>query len=389
MVAVADDWTAVYYNPAGLALQRGTQFAIGYGFFSGGVRSGDSLRNLPPGAAVPGRGDFVDPIGDEPASFNRNSNDGTVHSLEAGFRGRAGSAGWGVGFFVSGSGSEWEDTVPAAGGDSIQGSVSFRNGSANLPVSVSIPVVPGLSLGATATLRYGVLDVDYRKGRSGTVPYAMTSTPHTAGFGVGFDVGMLWSPAGWASMGAVARFPYTLSKVGETRTEQSLANFSAESGTAVRERYPFRVSGGAAFRLGERGIVALQATWLDWSAYRRTIHYDSPVPGVFENSEGNPGEWRDAWVYAAGYEQWLSDRWALRCGVAYDQTPDPPPSRTLVGGQVVDVWKFSAGGSARWDRVALHAGYTYTYGPPADGFIPGAEYAASFHELYVEMDWGM
>jgi long-subunit fatty acid transport protein len=89
-----------------------------------------------------------------------------------------------------------------------------------------------------------------------------------------------------------------------------------------------------------------------------------------------------------GYEHHLGDRWDVRAGLTYDQAPEPEEYRTLVGGQVVDTWKFSMGAGRRWDRASLDFGYTVSYAPQVDGYVPGARYGLLYHELYLGVVWG-
>ena len=57
MVAVTDDWSAIYYNPASVVMIDQNTFGTEYLFFTGSIDSSESLRNLPFGQANPGRGD--------------------------------------------------------------------------------------------------------------------------------------------------------------------------------------------------------------------------------------------------------------------------------------------------------------------------------------------
>ena len=71
MVGMADDWSVIHYNPAGAAMVDGRVFGGEYEFFTGGMSSTASLRNLPPGSGDGFRSDFTDPtFGLEPSTFN-------------------------------------------------------------------------------------------------------------------------------------------------------------------------------------------------------------------------------------------------------------------------------------------------------------------------------
>ena len=92
LTGLADDWSAIYYNPAGLARLEGQSTACVYEYFSGKNSSGASLRNLSPGLRPdPARGDFVDFIGDEPSAFGDRAVGAVVHAGEFGWTRRRGS----------------------------------------------------------------------------------------------------------------------------------------------------------------------------------------------------------------------------------------------------------------------------------------------------------
>ena len=389
LTAAADDWTAAYYNPAALAWARGGTAAALYEYFTGGLSSSDSLRNLPPAAGPdPARGDFVDPVGDEPSSFTRRDVGAVAHAAEAGWVSRAGAVGLAAGFYGSGAGSEWEDRVPTEGGDSVSAGFSYRNLSLNVPLAVGAELLPGLSAGLAVTLRYGLLEARVEKQRTGaTFEYLQRFEQETAGGAASFDAGLLWKIGERASVGAVWRFPYAIVKRGDTSVDQSLSGLSLERETRVEESIPARAALGAAWRPRAGDLLAVSAVWMDWSAYRRTTTYDEPVPGVLEDGGGNPAEWQDTWVLSAGWEHALGRGWSSRLGLVHDQAPEPRSQRTLVGGQVVDAWKVAVGFGWAGRRAAVDVGYTHSWNSGVEGYLPDTEYQLSLHEAYVGFSW--
>jgi long-chain fatty acid transport protein len=383
MIALADDWTAVHFNPAGLARAPEHQFGCEYEFFTGSIDSTASLRNLPPETANAYRGDLVDFIGDEPRSFGEKSVDSDIHFGALGFLRKTERFTWGFGMYGSGSGTAWEDTLLTGIGDTVDAEIAFTNGSMNMPLSFAWRAGPRLDLGATLGIHWGLLTVENKKVRSGNVPYVSETVQDTQGFGLGLDLGIRWKANDRLDLGAVVKLPYTFRKKGDTEITQSLYPLRAESNTTVDMDYPLRIGLGAAFTPVPGRVIALSLTWHDWSEYRQSTDYDDEIPGIFEDSSGNPGNWEDAWVVNLGYEHRQSERWTLRCGLVYDQAPEPEEARTLVGGQVVDVWLFSAGAGLALEDSRLDFGYIHTYGPGVDGFVPGAEYSMSLHEIFV------
>ena len=389
MVSAANDWSAVHYNPA--ALVRVVHPVAGgeYEFFYGVTRSTESLRNLGVGQGDPRRLDLTDPFGDEPRTLNEKSVDGTVQSGTMGYAGVWGDVAFGVGLYGAGAGSSWKDTVSTSSGDRMNAEIAFRNVAVILPLAAAYRVTDEFAVGVGVGVRYGLLDVKNSKTRSGALPYTMSYEQDTAGTALSADLGLLWRANPRLGIGAVAKLPYRIGKSGEARLDQSLAGLQTRTDTAIDEDYPARLSFGFDLRPGLKHLIALSATWLDWSSYRQTVDYEIEIPGMLQDTSGNPSDWQDTWIANMGYEYALSEIWDLRCGVLYDQAPEPREAKTLAGGQVVDIWKFSAGAGWQWRHAQLNFGYSYTHGPATEGYVPGAEYTIDYHELYVGLDWAL
>jgi len=389
MVGMADDWSVIHYNPAGPAMIKGRMVGGEYEFFTGGMSSTASLRNLPPGAGDPWRNDFTDPtFGGEPSSFNKKDISSNIHFGALGYVSGGKKFGWGIGLYGSGSGTAWEDRI-YAGSDTIDAEISFTNGSANMPVVLAWRVNPELALGATFGFHWGLLTTKNLKIRYGAgVSYTMDSEQDTQGFALGVDLGLLWKVRENLSLGAVVKLPYTFRKEGETKIHQSLLPpfpLIAKTDTTVDMEYPLRIALGLAWDITDGDLLGLGFTWLNWDQYEMSVDYKDEIPLVLEDWTRNPSNWENSIRLHAGYEHALNEKWDLRCGLVYDQAPEPEEYRTLTGGQVIDVFLFTTGAGVDLGSVSVDFGYIFTYGPPVKGFIPGAEYSMLLHEFFVGM----
>lgn len=383
MTAMTDEWSSVFYNPAAIGMIEENLFGLEYEYFTGSIDSSRSLRNMPVADAQVSRGDFIDFIGDEPSSFSKNNIDSDIHfgALGGVIKGTIFSYGFGV--YGSGSGTAWKDTLVSSTGDPVAGEVSFINGALNIPLVIAYQLSPTLSLGVTFGINWGLLDYTSKKERSGNIPYTFRTVQDTKGFGFSTDTGVLWKAAKNFNMGLVFKLPYTFKKTGETKVVQSLSQLDAQSPTTVYMRFPLRISLGSAWQITDNNLLASNITWLNWKKYNMKINYDNNIPGIFDDTSGNPSDWMNTIVANLGFEHQLTDIWKLRCGLTYDQAPEPEESRILIGGQVIDVWLFSAGAGVDLGRAVLNFGYIYTHGPKVSGFIPGATYSMSLHELFA------
>ncbi|MGQ0740986.1 MAG: OmpP1/FadL family transporter [Alphaproteobacteria bacterium] len=77
---------------------------------------------------------------------------------------------------------------------------------------------------------------------------------------------------------------------------------------------------GARVRLNERWTLLGEADWTDWSAFDELrIKAKNPA----QPDDVTPADWKGAWLFAAGLEFQADERWSLKAGAAYDESPVP------------------------------------------------------------------
>jgi long-chain fatty acid transport protein len=152
-------------------------------------------------------------------------------------------------------------------------------------------------------------------------------------FGVGFNLGLLVEPAPGTRIGLAYRsgFDQHFSRIQEAfSTTANERIFLAAGGTPLALtgsdatadlRLPGRISLALKQTLTDRLDLLLDATLTLWSALQSTtITASDTVTGV---TTVIPLNYHNAWRIAGGLEYRLTERWNLRSGVGYDQTPIP------------------------------------------------------------------
>lgn len=86
---------------------------------------------------------------------------------------------------------------------------------------------------------------------------------------------------------------------------------------------PDSATASLSHRMGSIELLA-DVAWTGWSSVRelRVVRDSGTTLSV------TPEQWRDTWRYALGATYKMNDRWKLRGGVAYDETPVPDETRT-------------------------------------------------------------
>jgi long-chain fatty acid transport protein len=108
---------------------------------------------------------------------------------------------------------------------------------------------------------------------------------------------------------------------------------------------PARLSFGAMQSFGNGLDVMFDATLTQWGVFKTTVVTPAdPTTGAAAVIDQN---YQDAWRFALGANYPLNEQWAIRGGVAYDQTPIPPAS---IQASLPDR-----------DRVYLSIGATYRF----------------------------
>jgi long-chain fatty acid transport protein len=317
--AQASDPSAIFHNPAGLAFLRGTQVYVGGTL----VRPTSEFRGAAPfpGSSVTEEGNAG--IAVPPAAY-------ISHTL--GER-------WAVGLGVNvpfGLTSSWEDPDRYTGryistraelrGFSINPTLAWRAGER-------------FALGAGLDLRLSSVKLFRR------VPVVnpftqrvfdaaeVTLSSDTA-TGVGFNAGLLAKLTDGLSFGASYRHKVAIDYEGtadfllrssgnaqlDARVRQVLPEGAVPVTTSIE--FPAFASVGVAYRW-TRWVVEADVNWYGWSSFDRL---PLTLEGRPDLSEEILEEYDDSFQYRLGLERTLGDRWAVRAGYFFDESPSPPES---------------------------------------------------------------
>jgi long-chain fatty acid transport protein len=100
-----------------------------------------------------------------------------------------------------------------------------------------------------------------------------------------------------------------------------------------------------------------ETQWFNWSRFDelRATFADGRPDSVREQ------DWKDTWSFYGGIEQRLFERWTLRAGAGYEQTPtvDEFRSTSLPDGDRI---RLALGLSYEWsDRLRIDLGYAHVF----------------------------
>lgn len=119
--------------------------------------------------------------------------------------------------------------------------------------------------------------------------------------------------------------------------------------------FPAAVIAGIDQKLSERWRLLVDVQWTQWSSLEELVlSFDNPAQAPVVTDL----RWRDSWYVAAGLRYQHDDRWVLRAGVAYDETPTRATTSTPAIPDARSTWLTVGAGY----RLSEHTRLDFAYG---------------------------
>lgn len=335
-VAMADDPSAIYYNPAGLAglnepaLYLGATAVIPSTNFENTSGAGEATESqvfLPPHLYV------IYP----------------AHNMA-----------FGLGVYAPfGLGTKWSET-----GLTRYQATESRIETVNVNPAIAIKVRPWLLFGAGLDYMRSKAVMEKMVDQSlvgGTdAPFSLEGD----GYGWGYNAGLIIIPDERLRIGMSYRSAIKI----DYRGSASLGNIapalqplfggaSYRTNAVTSIRFPEVLSIGVAYLPTEKLTIELDAERVGWSSYDslKVDLENEVVPAGFTDSTESKG-WKDVWAFRAGIDYKASGTISLRAGYAYEN--NPAPDHTLDPRLPdSDQHDFSVGIGYRSGNLAIDAAY--------------------------------
>jgi len=369
-VGLADDFTAVFWNPAGLALLKGRTFGLAGELLLPSARfTLDPTFSMETKAKGYGAGlvGYFQPIGDR-----------IVVGLGA--------------YTLSGLGADWasqgfEEALvyplpPAYFTPSLE-SYRWRSfiGSITLAPSIAVKVNDWMLLGATFNLSYGFFQTS-QWAETAVLPTKPPTLVNLGqqdldvnGWGFGATFGLLIKPSDWLSVGLTWRTQTNMSLSGTMGIENlDRLGLPVSSDTNLDVPNPTWLAGGIAVKPLDRLTVTFDLQWTNW-AKLGTIELVFADPEWAETLTDEAAlvlNWKDSLQVRGGVE-YAMGTFALRAGYYYDPAPAPDETmNVLIPSFTYN--SFNAGFGYAKDRWKIDFGLEYLIGQDrtvTEGVMPG------------------
>ena len=337
-IGLADDYSAVFWNPAGLTQMKQTTLA----FFGADIVPDASYQFTYPGV------------------FSIDTKAETEHHL-------TGSVGFFkplsekvvVGIYAytpSGLGVTWKGDELAAltGGVALE----WRSYVGIITVSpvIAFKLSDKFSLGATININYGFAEFS----RPGLGQYSEES--HDTA--IGATIGILVKPSETFSFGLTYRTPIKVKLAGDaTMTGAPLLGLPATDDMLREVTFPMWFGAGIAIKPTDKLTVTADAQYTNWKEMD-TIPMEFSNPGwklFFEDTSALVLDWKDCVQLRFGIEYKTSEKFAIRAGYYYDPNPSPKHTRTILLPEMTfNFFTFGIGYHSK--KVSIDLGFEYGMG---------------------------
>jgi len=330
-VSIADDFSAVFWNPAGAAGFKQTTF----GFFAGDLMPRTTYRFLIPEMSA-------EPFVDAKTKISH------YLSFLAGYYKPIGDMivlGLGIGT-PSAQGVLWSGSDFSPLSNDVAYDWSSRIYMFTFTPMAAVKISDAISFGAALNINYGNWNRKLPGGSvilptalgGAAVPLVMAPAPVDAGqyeelmngWGIGVTLGLKIKPLDRLSVGLTVRTPSTVNFDGTASLSNlTLYGLPDSSGIERKLTWPLGIAGGVSFRPIDRLLLSADVQWTQWSklvALRTTLAnpvwaqlVDDLEPGRVTQSLN----WRDTTQIRFGAEFALNPTTAFRAGYYRDPASGP------------------------------------------------------------------
>ncbi len=331
--AVANDPSAIFFNPAGLGWQKHFEVQAGSSFIT------------------KTQGDFIgeDPY---PGAGNREKEHETTFVLPTLYvvAPLTSEINLGLGIFSHyGLGFRW-DNAEDCGGDcatnpvkstSFSGRFVAQNAviqSADLNPVLSFQVIPAVAIAIGADYRVSKVQLERNQAAINPFTNSVVDVAHIKlnselkdNHGWGWNAGILVRPIPQLSFGAAYRSGIKIDyegkatfqqrRTGDARLDPIVASQLPAGSHPVETSidFPESVNLGAAVTLPGEFTVSGEADWTEWTKFESL---DIAFPDLTGRDLHRENNWKNSWAYRVGLEKKFS-RLAVRAGYYRDKTPQP------------------------------------------------------------------
>jgi len=319
---VADDASAIFYNPAGLVFQENKfNFTID-GFYIWPTHE----YTMPNGKKIQSK--YNNPL---PQIFITYR---TSDKITLGFGMYAPYAGGGV---------DWRKEELGFPLKSILGIYAV------VP-TLAYQISEKLSLGLNLIFYRGVLEINTEMDPFGPM------NVEESGSALSVGLGLMFKPTEKVGFGMSIRGPAKMKLSGITSLTYEIYKLNLDSETSFNLPWDFEI--GLSYRISDNFLIATSAQYTMWSALDKVEKTIKNVPLLGDINEDEEMLFKDIFVWRAGGEYLFPNGVALRAGIGFDRSATPDKTLNITN---IDVNKFTLLGGIGYKVGRMQIDFAYIY----------------------------
>ncbi len=298
--AVANDASAVWFNPAGIVQLDGTQFMAGATV----IVPRSTFRGVSP----------------DITEYSMQNQTFTPYNF---YVTRKINSKFAIGFGANnpfGLGTKWDDNWV---GRYIALNTEVQTFAFHFVAAYEL--AKGFSVSAGVSYAHGTVAISKA---ASLAPFAGDAKISLNGTGnsFAFNFGMLWKPTDKFSIGATYKSQYSFDFTG-TATSQNPPQFNGKiptGGIAANLTTPAGITIGTAFKPTSKLLLSFDYQWVGWSSYNKLEVTFNDVTNPLTGKplvSSSPRNYSDTYILRFGAEYVLNNKISLRGGVLYDHSP--------------------------------------------------------------------
>ena len=399
-IGEADDWTAIYWNPAGLTQLKESGASAEPGYIYTKITDGNSAVNYNPGTGSPTQGDIflriynivnTGGLASEPDKFDRDRSiySGISPSSAFGAFASIEPVTIAIGMYTpAGLSIDWKSEVTDAVNNNARIEASYYSSLmvTSYSVAVGVPVTKKISIGVGVNILTLETKINAKKRYTNVVAGAIPDYNfryRESSFGVGTEpiIGVMAKITEKLQIGGVYRFGAKIQAQGQAKGIHTAAavNANGDSPFRLTYYYPSSFGIGAAYEPTEKLTLTADWEYTNWRKLNRKVIYDRKN-AVMADADYDM-EWKGSSNYSAAVEYNILPYLSLMGGIRYDETPMGDGSVSITN--LVDVNKvwYTTGIAFSKDNLDLSVAYAYTYG---EDTVAGEDYSVLVHNVMLK-----
>lgn len=333
-IAVADDPSAIFYNPAGLGRQRDAfNFSLN-GFHIWPTHS----YTAPTGQQIQSR--FESSVPQIFVTYRLNEKV---------------SVGFGAYIPYAGGGVDWQESDLGFPFKSTLGIIAYSP-------SFALNINEKLSVGLALNFYHGILTVNTKMEPFGDMK------EEESGSSLSASVGLLYRFSDKAALGFSVRGPAKMNLAGTTAVNYGGFRLKLDSETSFN--LPWDLEAGFSYQLNERLLFSASTQFTLWSSLDKIDKVIKNIPLMGEIRTAEIMNFENILISRVGLEYAFPQGVFLRGGIGYDRNATPDESLNVMN---IDVDKFSLLGGVgyRSGRVSIDFAYIYALGKEREKTVTG------------------